>query len=63
MTIAKQYSTDAFWVTCDGCGDTEELEGDEFGEALADAKARHGYTISRVDGQWMHFCEACEVDD
>lgn len=63
MTIAKQYSTDAFWVTCDGCGDTEELEGEEFGEALDDAKTRHGYTVSRVDGQWCHFCEACEVDD
>lgn len=63
MTIARQYSDGEFWVTCDGCGDTEELEGDDFAEALNDAKTRHGYTVSRVDGEWMHFCQACEADD
>lgn len=63
MTIARQYPSEPFWVTCDGCGDTEELEGDDFAEALDDAKTRHGYTVARVDGQWAHFCQTCEVDD
>lgn len=63
MTISQQYHGGSYWVTCDGCGDVEELEGGDFTEALADAKARHGYTVSRVDGQWMHFCQVCEEDD
>jgi len=63
MTISQQYTCGSYWITCDGCGDVEELEGGDFAEALDDAKTRHGYTAARVDGEWAHFCQACEIDE
>lgn len=58
MTIQREYRNGPFVVQCDNCGDTEELEGYEFNEALTDAKAR-GYAVKKEDETWHHYCRQC----
>lgn len=60
MTIQREHRNGPFVVQCDECQDTEELEGYEFPEALADAKAR-GFVPRKVGDTWVHLCRSCKT--
>lgn len=57
MTISKEHRNGPFIVQCDECMDAEELEGEEFKEAVSDAKER-GYQ-AHFSGGWTHSCKQC----
>jgi hypothetical protein len=59
MTIQREHRSGPFVVQCDTCQDTEELEGYEFQEALADAKAR-GFVTRKEGETWVHYCRSCK---
>ena len=56
MTLQREYQNGPFVVQCNTCEDTEELEGNERPEAIADAKSR-GYTAHFNGRRWT--CAYC----
>lgn len=55
--ISRDYG--ALFVSCDGCGDTDDLDTSDFDEAVAEVKRRK-WRASKSGGEWVHTCPACQ---
>ncbi len=47
-----------WWVACDGCSDSHDLDVETFQEAV-DMVREMGWRISRQAETWMHWCKEC----
>jgi Fe2+ or Zn2+ uptake regulation protein len=48
------------FVSCDSCSDMEELDADLLNEQGMGAAIRaEGYSIHKVNGEWVHTCGSC----
>ena len=62
MTIERQYGKIIF--ICDSgtsprCDEQIETGESEFADALRKAR-REGWGVTKVAGEWMHYCFKCE---
>jgi len=60
-----QYSDrdEAGTVTCDGCGETDDIDGVGFFSDFVDEIKERGWRIGRDGGDWTHTCPDCADND
>lgn len=49
------------FAQCDHCSNAEELEADDFQEAVSEMK-QDGWLITKLDGEWVHLCPSCKEE-
>ena len=59
MTIHREGRQ--FYVQCDFCSNADDLEADDFGEAVADLREKGYRPVKLVEG-WQHMCGSCVED-
>ena len=47
-----------FIVICDSCESTEDIDTDDFYDALDYLKGED-YLVTKRDGEWKHYCSDC----
>lgn len=52
---------DTFEISCDDCGESEEIEGD-FQDCISFLK-ENNWLITKEDGKWEHFCSDCKKEN
>lgn len=55
MAVEGNGRRDPFVIDCDVCHETQELLGNDFGEAIADAIGDGWFSIKR-GADWRHYC-------
>jgi hypothetical protein len=62
MIERDQFDHDVFTVSCDQCGEDQEVDSGGDWQDMINTIKDDGWTMRKIKDEWQHHCPSCTKD-